>query len=270
MDTQPIGTLLRQWRTRRRLSQLDLALEAELSTRHLSFVETGRAQPSRELLLRLGEVLDLPLRERNRLLLAAGYAPHYPEHRLEEPALALAHAAVRQVLDAHAPNPAVAVDRHWNLVLANATAQALLTGVSPALLAPPVNVLRLTLHPEGLAPAIINLGEWRTHLLARLRRLADDSGDPVLVALREELESYPRLPDEGETGDWHSPMPDVVTLFRLRSPVGELRLFSTITVFGTPGDITLAELALELFYPADGETAGRLAVIAAGAPFAGA
>jgi transcriptional regulator with XRE-family HTH domain len=262
MDTQAIGTLLRQWRTRRRLSQLDLALEAELSTRHLSFVETGRAQPSRELLLRLGEVLDLPLRERNRLLLTAGFAPHYPEHRLDEPELARAHAAVRQVLDAHAPNPAVAVDRHWNLVLANTTAQRLLAGVAPALLTPPVNVLRLTLHPEGLAPAIINLGEWRRHLLTRLRRLADDSGDPVLLALRQELEAYPRRPGEDDADGWPSPMPDVITLFRLASPAGELRLFSTITVFGTPGDITLAELALELFYPADADTAARLAMLA--------
>lgn len=265
METQTIGPLLRHWRTRRRRSQLDLALDAAVSTRHLSFVETGKSLPSRELLLRLGAVLELPLRERNRLLLAAGYAPHYPEHRLDEPELACALEAVRQVLAAHAPNPAVAVDRHWNLVLANAPAGRLLAGVSPDLLAVPANVLRITLHPQGLAPAIVNLGEWRAYLLARLRRLVDQSGDPVLEALLKELTGYPPLPDEDQPGGYDSPLPDVIALFRLRSPVGELRLFSTITVFGSPGDITLSELALEAFFPADAETAERLRLLAADA-----
>lgn len=266
MNSLPIGPLLRQWRTRRRRSQLDLALDVEVSTRHLSFVETGRARPSRELLLRLGAVLELPLRERNRLLLAAGYAPHFPEHRIDEPELAQALEAVRQVLAAHTPYPAVAVDRHWNLVLANATAQALLAGVAPELLAPPANVLRITLHPQGLAPAIVNLGEWRAHLLARLRRLVEQSGDAVLERLLEELKTYPTLPDEDQPGGYDSPLPDVIALFRLRSPLGELRLFSTITVFGSPGDITLSELALEAFYPADGETAERLRTITGDQP----
>ncbi len=266
MNSLAIGPLLRQWRTRRRRSQLDLALDVEVSTRHLSFVETGRARPSRELLLRLGAVLELPLRERNRLLLAAGYAPHFPEHRIDEPQLAQALEAVRQVLNAHAPYPAVAVDRHWNLVLANATAQALLAAVAPELLAPPANVLRITLHPQGLAPAIVNLGEWRAHLLARLRRLAEQSGDPVLESLLEELKAYPTLPGEDQPGGYHSPLPDVIALFRLRSPLGELRLFSTITVFGSPGDITLSELALEAFFPANGETAERLRRLAGDQP----
>ena len=260
-----VGPLLRDWRQRRRLSQLDLAGDAQISTRHLSFVETGRSRPSRALILLLGELLELPLRERNRLLLAGGFAPEFAEHPLDAAPMQHAQAAVQRVLDAHDPYPAVAVDRHWNLVLSNAMAQRLLDGVAPELLQPPVNVLRITLHPQGLVPAIINLGEWRHHLLDRLRRLVLVSADPALLALQEELAGYPVLPGEDAPGGFESPMPDVVSLFRLRSPAGELALFSTITVFGTPTDITLSELALESFFPADAATGERLRALAAAA-----
>jgi transcriptional regulator with XRE-family HTH domain len=238
-ETTGVGELLREWRQRRRLSQMTLALEAEVSTRHLSFVETGRAAPSREMVLRLAEPLELPLRERNRLLLAAGYAPVFPQRGLDDPALAPAREAIELVLAAHAPNPALAVDRHWQLVSANAA------------LAP---VLRLSLHPEGLAPRIDNLAEWRAHLLARLRREVELSADPVLAALLEELRRYPapRVPP---------PAVEATTIavpFRLRSAEGVLSFLSTTTVFGTPVDVTLAELAIEAFLPADAATAEAL------------
>ncbi len=259
METSvPVGELLRDWRQRRRLSQMHLAGDANISTRHLSFVETGRSRPSRELILHLGNLLDLPLRERNRLLLAAGFAPQFAERALSSTALQQAREAVQRVLQAHEPYPAVAVDRHWNLQLSNRPAQSLLQGIAPELLQPPVNVLRISLHPQGLAPQIINLGEWRHHLLARLRRMLADHPDPQLAELLAELAAYPRLPEEDLEPTLASPLPDVVVLFRLRSPVGELALFSTITVFGTPTDITLSELALEAFYPADAATAERL------------
>lgn len=258
----PLGHLLRDWRQRRRRSQLDLAGDARISARHLSFIETGRSRPSRGLILHLCELLELPLRERNRLLLAAGFAPHFAESALESVPLQPALEALRRLLQAHDPNPALVVDRHWNLVLANRMAQHLLAGVAPELLQPRCNVLRLTLHPRGLAPSIVNLGEWRAHLLARLRRLVAIGGDAQLVALLQELSAYAPLPGEDQPGGYDSPAPDVLVLFRLRSPHGELRLFSTITVFGTPTDITLAELALESFYPADDETARRLRVLA--------
>ena len=188
---QPVGELLRGWRQRRRLSQLDLALEAEISSRHLSFLETGRSQPSRDMLLHLAERLDVPLRERNVLLTAAGYAPVFAERALTDPALQAARKAVELVLKGHEPFPALAVDRHWTLVAANAAVAPLLAGADPALLAPPVNVLRLSLHPNGLAPRIENLREWRAHLLERLRRQVELTADPVLAALMDELRAYP-------------------------------------------------------------------------------
>jgi transcriptional regulator with XRE-family HTH domain len=254
---------LRGWRQRRRLSQLELALAAEVSTRHLSFLETGRSRPSRSLLLHLCELLELPFRERNRCLLTAGFAPEFAETPLQAEALQPALDAVQRVLELHQPFPAVAVDRHWNLLLSNSAARRLLFGVDPKLMQPVANVLRLSLHPEGLAPAIINLAEWRQHLLARLRRQVEDSGDEVLAALLEELAGYPALAHECPAAAHESALPDVLMLFRLRSPMGELALFSTITVFGTPADITLSELALEGFYPADAETAERLRQLAA-------
>lgn len=257
------GQLLRSWRQQRRLSQLDLACEAQISTRHLSFVETGRARPSRQLILHLGELLDLPLRERNRLLLAAGFAPAYPERALDEPALDAAMAALRQILAGHEPSPALVIDRHWNLVLANRAAERLLATVDPELLAAPANLLRLSLHPRGLAPSIVNLGEWRHHLLRRLRRLAAHDNDPVMRELLADLSAWPPLPGEQTPVEFESSAPDVAVLFRFRSPLGELRLIGTLTMFGSPLDVSLSELALEAFYPADAQTAELLRALSA-------
>ena len=259
----PVGQLLRDWRQRRRRSQLDLAADARISARHLSFVETGRSRPSREVILELAAALELPLRERNRLLLAGGYAPHFPEQALNDEPMGAARQAVQSVLDGHDPFPALAVDRHWNLLMSNRSAERLLEMVSPDLLVPPVNVLRISLHPRGLAPAVINLSEWRRYLLQRLQRLCDNSFDPQLVQLREELLGYPALPGECAQSEPESTMPDVMMVLRLRTPAGELALFGTLTVFGSPTEITLSELALEAFYPADATTAERLRALAA-------
>jgi transcriptional regulator with XRE-family HTH domain len=177
---QTIGEHLREWRQRRRMSQLDLALEAGISTRHLSFVETGRALPSRDMLLHLAEQLGVPMRERNVLLVAAGYAPMFPERSLRDPALAAARAAIDLVLDRQKPYPAFALDRHWCIAASNTALPELYTGVAPELLEPPVNGLRLSLHPRGMAPRIVNLAEWRAHLLFRLRRQIEITADPVL------------------------------------------------------------------------------------------
>jgi len=246
---QPVGALLREWRQRRRLSQLDLASEAEISTRHLSFLETGRALPSRDMVLHLSEQLEVPLRERNVLLVAAGYAPVFQERSLADPELQAARAAMELVLQAHAPNPAIAIDRHWTLVAANRSVAPLLACVDPELLKPPVNVLRLSLHPKGLAPRVVNLAEWRTHLLERLRREVDVSADAVLVELLKELRAYPApSPPHRANGT------GVVVPFRLRHGDRVLSFLSTTTVFGTPVEITLSELALESFFPADADT----------------
>jgi transcriptional regulator with XRE-family HTH domain len=259
---RPFGDHLRQWRQQRRLSQLDLAQEAEISTRHLSFVETGRSMPSREMVLRLAERLDIPLRERNALLVSAGYAPMYRERPLDDPALAPARQAVEAILKSHEPNPALAVDRHWNLVAANRMLPHLMQGASPVLLEPPVNVLRLSLHPEGLAPKIANLVQWRSHIFERLRHQVQVTGDSALASLLEELRSYP-VPDgcderlEGE-------MLGVLMPFRFRTPQGTLSFISTTTIFGTPVDVTLQELALETFFPADETTAQALRQLAVG------
>ena len=191
VQAQPVGNLLRDWRRRRRLSQLDLACDADISTRHLSFVETGRSLPSREMVLHLAEQLEVPLRERNALLVAAGYAPTFRERSLEDPTFEAARKVVDLVLRGHEPYPAIAVDRHWTLVASNRAVTPLLAGVEPSLLEGPVNVLRLSLHPGGVAPRIVNLEEWRSHLLARLRRQIDVSADPVLRELFDELSSYP-------------------------------------------------------------------------------
>lgn len=257
--TEPpaVGDLLREWRQRRRLTQLDLACDAEISTRHLSFLETGRSQPSREMLAHLAELLQVPLRERNALFLAAGYAPQFRERKLDDPQLTAAREALALVLRGHEPSPAVVVDRHWNLVLGNQAAHRLLAGVPEHLMAPPLNVMRLSLHPDALARRIVNLGEWRGHLLARLRAQVASSGDPVLAALLAELAAYPALPGERTAGA-STPRPDVVVLLRFATALGELALFSTITVFGTPVDVTLAELALEAFFPADEASAALL------------
>lgn len=262
-EPRPIGQLLRDWRMRRRRSQLDLALDAGVSTRHLSCVETGRARPSRELLLKLFAELELPLREQNRLLLAAGLAPQYPERPLHSEGFSAARAAIERLLEVHAPNPALAVDPHWNVLLANRPAQALLGLVSPSLLKPPVNLLRLTLHPQGLASHLENLAEWRPLLLDRLRRQAAQSGDPVLAELYAELRALPTPlapPVEAASG----PLPELTLPMRLRTPVGVIALIGTVTVFGTPQDLTLSEVAIEALYPADAESAARLAALLAG------
>jgi transcriptional regulator with XRE-family HTH domain len=253
-QVRPLGEQIRHWRRQRRLSQMDLALDAEISTRHLSFIETGRAQPSREMVLLLAEQLEVPLRERNAMLLGAGYAPVYSERPLDDPQLAAARRAVELVLKGHEPFPALAIDRHWHMIAANAAVAPLLEGVAGFLLEGPVNVLRLSLHPEGLAPRIRNLGEWRGHLLERLRRQAWLTSDPALAALLEELCGYPSAEGSGDLDGFG----EVAVPLRLESPIGELRFFSTTTVFGTPRDVTLDELAIEAFFPADEETLERI------------
>lgn len=257
MTTASFGAHLREWRQRRRLSQLDLALNAEISARHLSFIETGRAQPSRDMVLRLAEHLDVPLRERNMLLVAAGFAPAFAQRSLDDPALQTAHKAVELVLRGHEPFPALAIDRHWSVVKANAAVAPLLAGASAELLKPPVNVLRLSLHPEGLAPRIANLAEWRAHLLERLRRQVEATADPVLSDLLKELKGYPAPRNVGPAHPPAEPAEygGVLVPFRLVTAAGVLSFFSTTTVFGTPLEVTLAELALEAFFPADEKTA---------------
>ena len=247
-----VGALLKDWRKRRKLSQLDLAAEAETSTRHLSFLETGRAAPSREMLIRLAESLGLPLRERNRLMRPAGYAPLYAERPLDAPEMARVRSAMDAVLAGHMPFPALAVDRHWNLVAANDAIPPLLAGIDAQLLTPPVNVLRLSLHPDGLSTRIINLAEWRHHLLERLRHQAEVTGDGVLFDLHAELRSYP-VPFATRPMQHRNA---VAVPLELRDPASGnvLRLISTTTVFGTATDVTLSELTLECFYPADDET----------------
>jgi transcriptional regulator with XRE-family HTH domain len=252
---RPVGDLLRDWRQRRRLSQLALANEADVSARHVSFLETGRAQPSREMLLRLAERLEIPLRERNGLLIAAGFAPVYAERPLDDPALVSAREAVDLVLAGHEPYPAIAIDRHWTLIAFNDAIPRLLTSVDPELLKPPVNVLRLSLHSDGLAPSIINLGQWRAHLLERLRRQIEVSGDPVLADLLHELSGYP-YEEEPRSSPYQ--VNGVVVPLSLRLGDTVLDLFSTTTIFGTPVDITLSELAIESFFPANAETAEQL------------
>jgi transcriptional regulator with XRE-family HTH domain len=255
MQTQilPVGDQLRAWRGRRRLSQLDLALDAEISARHLSFLETGRSRPSRAMLLRLAERLNIPARDLNLLLAAAGFAPAFPERRFDDPALAAARRAVDLVLKAHEPFPALAVDRHWHMVAANAGIAPLLAGVAPHLLEAPVNVLRLSLHPEGVAPRIANLAEWRAHILHRLETQIEASADQVLADLLEELRAFPG--GTSRTGDSHG---GVAVPLVLRAGDRLLSFLSTTTMFGTPIDITLSELAIEAFLPADADTARML------------
>jgi transcriptional regulator with XRE-family HTH domain len=253
-STSQFGPLLREWRQRRRISQLDLACQCNVSTRHLSFLETGRSRPSREMVLHLAEQLDIPLRNRNSLLTAAGFAPIYREGQLTDPGLRAARQAMEAVIHGHMPYPALAVDRHWILVVANDAVAPLIAGAEPALLAPPVNVMRLALHPSGLAPRTINLSAWRNHLLSRLARQVEVSADPVLAALLDELRSYPSLPGAAPVTE----TADMVVPFELMTEWGPMTFLSTTTVFGTPMDITLSELAMECFYPADEATAAIL------------
>jgi transcriptional regulator with XRE-family HTH domain len=245
-----IGPLLRDWRQRRRLSQLELALTANTSARHVSFIETGRAQPSREMVLRLAEHLDVPVRARNTLLVAAGHAPAYSETPLNAPEMRDVRAAIDTILAGHEPYPALVMDDGWNLVASNTGMTALLDGIDPELLKPPINVMRLALHPRGAAPRIVNLAQWREHLLARLYRQISASGNAQLQALYDEVVAYGSpvdLPEQPSAADLVIPM-------RIRAGEAELSFFSTIATFGTPMDVTLTELAIETFFPADDAT----------------
>lgn len=247
-----VGQLLRHWRQFRRFSQLELALRADVSARHLSFVETNRAAPSREMILHLADQLDVPLREQNQMLLAAGFAPVYSDLSLDSPELAEVRSALSKLLAAHEPYPAVVVDRHWNLVEPNVSIALFTERVDPALLAPPANVLRASLHPRGMAPWIINLDEWRAHLLGRLRRQFEATGDEALGDLYEELRAYPG--ERSGDASMHGEAEGVVVPLRYRCDDQELRFFSTVATFGTPLDVTVAEIVIESFFPADDAT----------------
>lgn len=249
---RPIGQLLRDWRERRRLSQLELSIRAEISTRHLSFVETGRSRPTPQMIERLTEQLDVPLRERNQLLLAGGYAPAYPHHGLDAPELANVRAALRLVLAGHQPYPALVLDRWWTMLDANPAVGTLTVGCAAHLLEPPVNVLRLSLHPDGLAPRIRNLAQWRGHLLTQLHRRIETTGDLRLIELERELLDYPGGSDT--TGGHHG----VVVPMRLQLGPHELSLFTLTAAVETASDITVAELVVESFYPAEDATSELL------------
>lgn len=259
MNELTVGSLLRDWRQRRRLSQLDLALSVGVSARHLSFVETGRSRPSADLVLALADGLDVPLRECNTLLLAAGYAPRYPSRPLDDAALDPALAAVRRLLDAHNPYPGVVVDRAWNIVMANDAASALTVGLPADVLGPPANVYRLCLHPGGLAARTLNFPEWAGYLLHQLQRSIVLTADPVLAALDAEVRAYPGV--EAAVTARSSPLERAPLLVPVQLDAGDgrrLSMFTTLTTFGTPRDVTLDELAVELFYPADDESARML------------
>ncbi|MEU7947588.1 helix-turn-helix transcriptional regulator [Micromonospora taraxaci] len=264
---RPVGELLRDQRRRRGMTQLDLSIEAGVSARHLSFVETGRSRPSPDLILRLAEQLDTPLAERNTMLLAGGYAPAYPSHDLDGPELAPLRAAVRQILDGHSPYPAVLVDQHWHLVEANPAVALFTAGAAQHLLAPPINVLRLSLHPDGMASRILNLPQWRAHLLRRLHQQAATTNDLALSELFEELRGYPSGDDAAApTSDDVS---RVVIPLRYRHGDQELSFLSTTTLFGTPLDVTVSGLAVEAFFPADPVTTAALHALGAPAASAG-
>ena len=252
-----VGELLRSWRRRRSLSQLELSLDADISSRHLSFLETGRSRPSREMLLRLAGRLEVPLRERNALLLAAGYAPVYSQTPFDAPDMEIVRQAVDRFLRAHEPYPAVVIDRHHNLLAGNDALSLMTAGVDPGLLEPPANAIRIALHPDGMAPIVLNFAEWSARLVNRLRREARNTGDPELERLLEEVRHYPGV----GWGDAESPgAGEILVPFRMRDPEGgrELAFFSTISTFGTATDITLAEMSIEAFYPANAATANRL------------
>jgi transcriptional regulator with XRE-family HTH domain len=253
----PVGELLRDWRSRRRLSQLELANSAGISARHLSFVETGRARPSREMVLHLAEHLDVPLRERNPLLIAAGYAPTFAATDLDAPEMASVREAIDRLLAGHEPYPAILVDRHWQLVSANTAALVLVEGVAPELLAPPVNVLRTTLHPDGLAPHIVNLAQWVDHILGNVRRQIAITGDDDLRDLEQELAGYAAAMGVDPAPALEARSAVAIPMC-LRAGESELTFITMIATFGTPLDITLAELMIETFLPADPATADAL------------
>jgi transcriptional regulator with XRE-family HTH domain len=256
MEPGGVGPLLREWHARRRLSQLALAVEAGISARHLSFVETGRSRPSADMVLRLAEDLEVPLRERNRLLLAAGYAPRFDQRELDDPEMTPVREALGQILAAHEPYPAAVVDGAWEMIAANRTVALLTDGVHPDLLEPPLNVLRVSLHPQGMAPRIGNLAEWRAHLLERLERQIALTANAALKTLREELRGYP-APDSGGAGA-RSPRSEIAVPLRLRTPLGDLSFLGMVTTFGTAVEITASELSIESFFPTDRRTAEAL------------
>lgn len=263
----PVGELLRTWRGRRRLSQMGLALSAGVSTRHLSCVETGRSRPSAELLLMLCEQLELPLRERNRLLLAAGYAPRFSEAGLASASLQVVSAALQRLLDAHHPYPGVALDRHWNVVLANGAAKALVARLPAFLLGPPLNVFRASLHPQGMAAWTLNFPAWGRHLLDELERVVASDTDAATRALAEEVKAYPNVAALREREPVSMADATAEAMAQAASPLipcvldldgTRLSLFTTLATLGSPRDVTLAELTVELFYPADSETEAAL------------
>lgn len=258
MQVATLGEQLREWRTHRRMSQMDLALDTEISTRHLSFIETGRSRPSAAMLGRIADCLEVPHRARNAMLLAAGYAPDYQERPLDSPEMTGMRAIVEHVLKGHEPYPALAVDRHWNMIVANDAIAILIEQVSPALLTPPINALRIALHPDGLAPQIVNYGEWRAHILHRLDLQIEASADAGLIALREELAGY--AVEANDNGMAH--VNSVAVPLVLDTIAGRISFVSTVTIFGTPVDITLSELAIEAFFPADAESAALLQKLA--------
>jgi transcriptional regulator with XRE-family HTH domain len=256
VESKKVGDLLREWRARRRLSQLDLAYGAEISQRHLSFLEIGRSQPSREMILRLAEQLEIPLRERNVLLTAAGFAPVFPERALDDESLTAARRAVDLILNGLEPNPSFAVARHWTLVAANKAANIFMAEVDSSLLEPPVNILRICLHPKGFTPQVVDYAQWRKNVLEYLNRQVETTADSFLTELYDELKSYPKPRLSGNNlATKEVDYSGFAIPLRLMTKEGELSFISTVTVFGTPVDITLSELAIESFFPADEKTA---------------
>lgn len=264
VDDVNVGNLLRGWRKLRGVSQLELALKADSSARHISFIETGRSTPSRSMVLHLAEHLDVPVRDRNSLLVAAGYAPSYPETSLTAPAMSTLRTSLEQLLAAYEPFPALVMDGMYEVVSANRSVRLLLDGVAGHLLEPPMNAMRLTLHPDGLAPRIHNLGEWREHLLERMQRQAALRSSDALRGLYEEVAGYPAPAGRSHTGpgegaDGHGPVAHAYALpMRIEAGGRVLSFISTATTFNTPMDVTVSELAVETFLPADAETAAVL------------
>lgn len=265
-----VGDLLRDWRSRRRRSQMDLALDVGVSTRHLSCIETGRARPSPAMVEALAGALDVPLRERNRLLLAAGYAPRYAARTLDDAGMRQVRSALDRLLRAHEPNPGLVLDRQWNVVLANRPAQALTALLPPALTQPVLNVFRASLHPQGLSALTGNFSDWANYLLATLQRAVATSADPGLAALQQEVLAYPNVAAlaGSAAADASATAADAPLLVPcvLHLPQGKLSMFTTLTTFGTPRDITLDELSIELFYPADEGSEALLRALHAGRP----
>ncbi len=251
-----VGTMVREWRGRRARSQLDLAYEVGVSPKHLSFVETGRSKPSPELVLALARHLNVPLRERNALLLAAGFAPRYHEAPLDDPSMARVASSLQRLLDTHEPYPGVVLDRRWNVVLANSAAGTLSAVLPPELAGPPLNIFRASLHPDGLAAHTRNFDQWATYLLTQLHRLVHLTADTELAALEDEVTAYPNIIELRGRTTWNDPPEEPALLIPCELELGgtELSLFTTLTTFGTPRDITLDELAIELFFPADDAT----------------